>query len=183
VIWKGRTVVAIASGPSLSIEDCELVRNSGLTTVVTNLTFRLCPWADVLYGFDAVWWKQYRQEVANFAGEKVSASRLSEKYGAQTVVIGYRNSGCAAAGLAMARGASRVVLLGYDAMFDGAKRHWHEDYPRTMDNAGAMGDWPRQFELLARSAKRRSVQIVNASRRTRLKCFPLMKLEEALCKS
>lgn len=178
--WQGRTVVAIASGPSLTIEDCELVRNSGHPTIVTNLTYRLCPWADVLFSFDAVWWKQYRKEVAKFAGEKVSSSRLAEKYGATSIILGYRNSGVAAAGLAMARGASRIVLLGYDAMFDGTKRHWHEDYPVTMANADSMGDWPRQFELLARAAKRRNVAIVNASRRTRLKCFPRLLLENAL---
>lgn len=177
--WEGRTVVCIASGPSLTPDDCDLVRQSGHTVIVTNTTFRLCPWADVLVGFDAGWWKQYRKEVADFRGEKLSASRLSEKYGASTIVLGYRNSGAYAIALAMSRGAAKVVLLAYDAMFKGTRRHWHPDHP-GLENCQTMGDWPRQFELVAKTARRRGVEIVNASRRTRLACFQKMKLEEAL---
>ena len=181
MIWEGRTVVCIGSGPSLLAEDCALVRDSGLTTIVTNTTFRLCPWAHVLFGFDAKWWKHYRDEVATFRGEKISSSRLAEKYGARTIVLGFRNSGACAITLAMSRGAARVVLLGYDAMFDETRRHWHDDHPAGMENAGMMADWPRQFELVAKTARRRGVEIINASRRTRLTCFPVMPLEDALC--
>lgn len=180
MIWQGQTVVCIASGPSLTPEDCALVRDSGLTTIVTNTTFRACPWAHVLYGFDANWWKHYRHEVATFAGEKLSASSLADKYGAHRVVLGYRNSGACAIALAMSRGAARVVLLAYDAMFAGTRRHWHADHPAGMENAGTMADWPRQFGMVAKAARRKGVEIVNASRRTRLTCFPRMALEDAL---
>lgn len=177
--WAGRTVVCIASGPSLTPDDCERVRRAGHPVIVTNTTFRLCPWADVLVGFDSGWWKQYRKEVAGFRGEKLSASRLSEKYGARVLVLGYRNSGAYAIALAMSRGAARVVLLAYDAMFAGTRRHWHEDHP-GLENCQTMGDWPRQFDLVARAARRRGAEVINASRRTRLTCFPVMRLEDAL---
>lgn len=177
--WQGRTVVCIASGPSLTPEDCELVRKSGHLVVVTNTTFRLCPWADVLYGFDARWWKQYEEELKDFRGEKLSASGVSENYGAHKQAIGYRNSGVCAIALAMVRGASKVVMLGYDVGFWEGRKHWHEDYP-DLPNAHTIAEWPSQFAHLAKQARLRGVEIVNASRRTALGCFPLVPLEEAL---
>lgn len=181
MIWQGRTVVCIASGPSLTSQDCELARASGYPVIVTNTTFRRCPWADVLFGFDAKWWKQYQREVETFRGEKVSASRLATKYGAHAaVVLGYRNSGACAAALAMSRGAARIVLLAYDAMFLNGRRHWHDDHPAPLENASTIGDWARQFAMLAKAARRRGVEVLNASRRTRLTCFPIVRLEDAL---
>lgn len=179
-VWEGRTVVCIASGPSLTAEDCERVRASGHPVVVTNTTFRMCPWADALFGFDSKWWKLYHEEVATFRGEKLSASQLATKYGARVTVLGYRNSGVCAAALAMTRGAARIVLLAYDLMFWDGRRHWHGDHPAPLENAGTIADWTRQFEALAKAARRRGVEILNASRRTRLTCFPIVRLEEAL---
>ena len=66
--WRGRTVVCIASGPSLTAEDCELVRESGCPVIVTNTTFRLCPWADMLYAFDRPWWNHYKLIGCYFTG-------------------------------------------------------------------------------------------------------------------
>lgn len=178
--WQGRTVFCIASGPSLTSLDCELVRFCGQPTVVTNTTFRLCPWADVLFGFDAMWWKHYQEEVKTFQGEKLCSSPLAEKYGATRCVPGFRNSGAAAIALAMGRGASKVVLLGYDSSFKGTRRHWHEDHPKGLGNAEMMGDWARQFSMVATAAERRGVEILNASRRTVLSCFPRVSLEDVL---
>lgn len=170
----------MASGPSLTQEDCELVRESGHPVIVTNTTVRMCPWADVLFAFDSKWWKQYREEVASFKGEKLSASMLAENYGAKWVSLGYRNSGACAIALAMSRGASRIVLLGYDATFWNGRSHWHEDHPYPLENAHTINEWAAQFEKLARVASKRGVAIVNASRRTQLVCFPLVSLEDAL---
>src|SRR5262245_15095240 len=61
--WAGKTVVCIASGPSLIAEDCAKVKASGHPTIVTNTTFRMCPWAHVLFGFDSKWWLEYIAEV------------------------------------------------------------------------------------------------------------------------
>jgi hypothetical protein len=64
-------VVCIASGPSLTAEDVERVRAAGHPVIVTNTTFRLAPWADVLFGMDSKWWKEYHKEVDSvFTGRK-----------------------------------------------------------------------------------------------------------------
>jgi len=184
--WDGRTVVCIASGPSLTAEDCAAVRAAGHLVVVTNTTFQLCPWADALFGFDLKWWKHYHAEVAAaFAGRRFTASRVAGNYGAEVLAgalwfRGYRNSGACAVSLAMGAGAARVVMLGYDVGFFKNRRHWHGDHPNGMENATSVVDWDRQFQILAKDAARRGVPVINASRRTRLTCFPTGDLETVL---
>lgn len=177
------TVVCIASGPSLTAEDCEFVRQSGYSTIVTNTTFRTCPWAGALFGFDIAWWLKYLDEVRSvFRGRLICGSRLAPKYGLEAVALdAYRNSGACAAAIALREGAARVVLLGFDAgLGPNGETHHHGDHPVALRNADSMGEWPRQFALLAKDAKRRGAEIVNASRRTALTCFPRVSLDDAL---
>jgi hypothetical protein len=139
----------------------------------------------MLFGFDAKWWKHYRKEVDGFHGRKVSASPQAEKYGAENPYplpwfSIYRNSGCCAVSIAIAAGASKVVLLGYDCGFIGRRRHWHDDHPKGMGNADMLLDWKRLFGLLAKQARRAGVKVVNASRHTTLECFERAELELAL---
>ncbi len=185
--WDGRTVVCIASGPSLTAEDCELVRSSGHPVVVTNTTFRLCPWADALYAHDARWWKRYHEEVKQgFRGRRFGSSMLCENYSANPSVglLWFRqfsNSGVCAISLALGGEAARVVLLGYDASLGpNGETHHHGDHPPELSNAESMGKWARQFELVAKDARARDVEVVNVSRRSALTSFPRATLEDVL---
>jgi len=180
-------VVCIASGPSLTPEDCELVRASGLPTFVTNTTFRICPWAHVLFGFDRKWWEHYLPEVRqSFRGRLVGYSPGLQSFGVQSLssekawYTHFHNSGASAASLAIAAGAARVILLGYDCQKTGGQVHWHADHPAPMGNARSIGNWPTQFKGLARYAAARGVPIVNASRATALTMFPRVDLAAAL---
>jgi hypothetical protein len=177
------TVVCIASGPSLTHEDCELVRQSGYSTIVTNTTFRMCPWAHALFGFDIAWWRLYLDEVRSvFRGRLICGSRLAPKYGLEGVALGpFRNSGACAAAIALREGARRVVLLGFDAgLGPNGETHHHGDHPAELRNVDSIGEWPHQFAALAKDARRRGAVIVNASRRTALTCFPRVSLADAL---
>lgn len=187
--WAGRTCVAIASGPSLTAEDCELVRAAGHPVIVTNTTFRLCPWADAMFAFDTKWWKAYGEELAEvFAGRKFGGTQISANYGAESMwgvdwFRGYRNSGCCAISLAIGAGASRIIMLGYDAKRSRkGKSHWHGDHPAGLENVGTVADWPRLFGVLAKHARRAEVEVLNASRETALTCFRRAELEIALAK-
>lgn len=183
--WSGQTVACIASGPSLTAEDCERIRAAGLRAVVTNTTFRLCPWADILFGFDTRWWRVYGAEVAaSFGGRKIAALPTALRYGAEspTWFSVYRNSGASAVSIALAAGAARVVMLGYDASNDPdtGKRHHHEDHPAGLANADSIPMWGYQFDRLAKHAQRLGASVLNASRRTSLQCFPRVDLETVL---
>lgn len=83
-----------------------------------------------------------------------------------------QNSGYQAIGLAHLWGASRILLLGYDFGFSGAKRHWHGDHPNSMGNCGGnFASWAQTMAYLATDLKAVGVEVVNCSRATSLKCF------------
>lgn len=92
-----------------------------------------------------------------------------------------QNSGAGGIAAAVALGARRVILLGYDCKYaaDG-RRHWHGDHPKGSGagNAGSIGRWPAQFQELVSHLQ--GAKVINASRDTALTMFPRMPLEEAL---
>lgn len=188
--WPGATVVCIASGPSLTAEDCDLVRDAGLPTIVTNTTFRMCPWADVLFAFDRKWWAHYLPEVKEtFRGARIGWAPGLQTYGIPSLhdekawFRHFHNSGASAVSLAMAAGATRVILLGYDCQKTGGRTHWHPDHPAPMGNARSIGNWPQQFKNLARHATAERVLIENASRATALTFWPRVDLADALARA
>jgi len=184
--WSGRTVVCIASGPSLTAEDVETVRESKHPVIVTNTTFRLTPWADVVFGMDMAWWKMYGKEVAEVcAGRRMSTSHAARAYGAESLwqtpwFPQAMNSGAASVGLAMASGAAKIVLLGFDCQKTGGKTHHHGDHPKGLGNGASLKKWPKHFETLAKDAQKRDCIIVNATRETALRCFERVPLQLAL---
>lgn len=184
--WSGRTVVCIASGPSLTAEDCEAVRASGHPVIVTNTTFRLCPWADVLFAFDGKWWKEYHEEVkATFKGRMLSAAQIAPNFGAESTFgapwfTAVGNSGVSAISLAISGKAKKIVLLGFDCQKTGGRVHWHGDHPGSLSNAKTIMMWPKQFDIIAGRAKAAGIPVVNSTRQTVLKCFPRVDLAEAL---
>lgn len=180
--WRGQTVAVIASGPSLTKEDCELIESAGLTTVAVNSSWKLARFADVLYAGDFAWWKAYGHEV-DIPAERWSCARqavhhfrtkLHSTYG------GEFNSGQRAIQFAVERGAARVILLG----FDGSLRHgvhWHGSHEKTGNpDEVKVKKWSRQFSMVAAQAKRAGREVINCSRYTELTCFPVESLEIAL---
>lgn len=151
----------IASGPSLTTEDCELVRDRhDGPTIVVNTTFRRAPWADILVAQDDIWWKVYGAEVNfGFPGERVRLVR--QKFGR----LG--NSGHAAIELACQRGASEVVLLGYDY---GNGTHWHGEHDTDPDLPGRQLSNPGEGEFKAWHRRLREAKfpatLINCSRET-----------------
>lgn len=186
--WTGRTVACLASGPSLNVVDCNVVRMKSLPTIVTNTTFKMAPWADVLFGFDGSWWREYRHQVDEiFPGERVTCSSSARSMGAAESLLyapwfaNFSNSGASAISLAVACGASRIILLGYDCQMTGGQTHWHGDHPSSLSNAKSMKHWPRSFRNVGRYAKEHRCEVINCSRETALECFPCQPLESVLC--
>ena len=183
--WTGKTVVCIASGPSLTQADCDIVHLSGHPVIVVNTSFRLAPWADVLFAFDHKWWRAYHHEVKQvFTGKRYSYARQVQGLGVQSLWSApwfgnFGNSGACAIRFAMACGAKKIILLGYDCSTQ-EKSHWHGDHPGDMSNCKSIARWPTQFRTVAKFAREQNVQIINASRRTVLKCFEKVRLEDVI---
>lgn len=186
--WRGRTVVCIASGPSLTAADCEAARAAGHPAIVTNTSFRIAPWANILFGHDSRWWKAHLDEVraSGFAGRLLTASPLGGNLGIETThhcgwLRSYPNSGAASIGIAIAAGAARIVLLGFDCGFaPNGQRHWHPDHPASMTNCYSINAWPKHFDNVAKDARKAGIEVLNASRETKLRSFARVALEEAL---
>ena len=179
--------VCLASGPSLTQEDVDLVRKWRDATpdslvVVANTTFRIAPWADALFAMDARWWKTYYAEVREvFKGECFTVTQ-DQPDGVTRLkpFNSYRNSGAGCISLAADRGAEQIVMLGYDCMKDGDQTHWHGSHPAGMSDARTVSLWPVLFDRLASDMKRKGVGVVNASRRTALRCFERVDLRDSL---
>lgn len=187
--WEGMDVVCIASGPSLTAADVNLVREwrkarNDRRVIVTNNTYQLAPWADVLYGHDQLWWsKYYALAKRHFSGMCLTRLPRHPIHRSLTSIDFHfgGNSGCGAMGLAQHFGAKRIILLGYDCKTDkDGRRHWHGDHIKGLGNAMSLPKFPAQFRDMARFLQRFELEIVNATRDTVLECWPLQGLEAAL---
>jgi hypothetical protein len=200
--WSGATVVIMASGPSLTVDDCERVRrwradDDDRRAIAINTTFRVAPWADVVYACDARWWDVYAAEVGATcpdADRWTAELPARERHGVSHIPNFrcpglYRrpgainqgvNSGYQAIGLAYQFGAARIILLGYDMQQTGGKSHHHGDHPKGLVQALPYALWLQAFPALAKDLAAVGVSVVNATRTTALKAFPLVDLAKAL---
>ncbi len=180
--------VCIASGPSLTAEDVELVRHwreasPDRFVIVANTTFRLVPWADAMFAMDDKWWKVNRAEVREtFKGQAYchigeSAKGYAVRFENRKRMCLHGNSGAAILSYCATGSFERIIMLGYDCSVSKGS-HWHGDHPKPLGNCGSLHRWPKQFENVR--AYYPKANIVNASRRTVLKCFSLVSLEDAL---
>jgi hypothetical protein len=183
--WAGETVVCIASGPSLTQADCDLVRDSGHRTIAVNTSFRRAMWAHALYAGDRAWWKEYSKELVGFEGDLYAYNSLARDYGnvhALSLCAWFAypgNSGAGAISLAIAANADKIILIGYDCS-TAKGYHWHGAHGSGMSNCISIKRWPAQFKSVSDDAKSKGISIINASRDTALTCFDRADLEDVL---
>lgn len=121
-IWRGETVAVLASGPSMSQSVADALRKH--RTIVVNHTHRLAPWADMLVALDInlpLW-----ESARDFAGIKIcgaESDKINAMYAGQwhervkmgpSHTVQIVNSGLAAIRIAVAMGASKIILAGFD---------------------------------------------------------------------
>jgi hypothetical protein len=172
-----RAFVCVGSGPSLTREDCEKVRDSGIPSIVVNTTYQMFPEADILYAMDSVWWRTYIDDVREkFKGRLICPFKNS--YGVERWRFHFgKNSGFGAINLSVKLGAETVILLGYDCDAINGKRHWHGNHPGNLSNAGRLKQWAGDFQKI----RTQYINVINCSRHTKLEHFRRMNLEDALC--
>lgn len=177
-----QTFICIASGPSLTKEDCAQASRSGLPIIAVNSSWLAVPDCQHIFAADYDWWNHYHDMVSASAQLWTQSLRARDRFNVQIFRpsdSGPFNSGQRAIQLAAHLGADRVILLGYDCtLANGA--HWHGRHPATMNNPvpREVGRWHDDFSSLVGLLP--SVEIINASRHTALTCFPRSTLEAAL---
>jgi hypothetical protein len=186
-----KTIVCVASGPSLTPEDVNYCRGKA-EVIVVNDNWRLAPWADYLYATDYQWWKHYLPEVREkFSGKLLTVDEAAhDRLGVpwvrgkdepglskrRDILHTGDNSGYAAINFAYHLGAERIVLLGYDMQ----GTHWFGDHPPEFCTLNDFPDYLSNFPKLAEDLLCEGVRVINATRSTALECFPRMTIEEAL---
>lgn len=161
-----------------------------LPCIAINTTYKLVPWAEVLYAHDARWWNN-TPDAKNHPGLKVGGSGCPPYVRTlrNTGTLGYDptpgcirtggNSGYQAIHFAMHAGARRILLLGYDMRGE----HWHGRHAGMPNpESGLLKRWAQRFATLTEPAKELGVEIINCTPGSAVTCFPIMLVEDALAR-
>lgn len=174
-------LVCIASGPSLTAEDCAMVEQSGIPTMAVNMSWKMARFAKYIYAGDRSWWDRNGKDI-DIPAERwtCSFSAASHHKIKHHNVKGAYNSGMRAIQWGIDHGYKTILLLGYDCSLRNGV-HWHGLYTANRNpTPNGCRKWKRQFEQVAAQAKHRGVRVINCSRDTALECFERMKLEDAI---
>lgn len=197
--WRGATVAIVASGESAKAEKLHLLNKPCIHVVAIKKSFELVPFAEVVYGCDAPWWRSV-QYLPKFCGLKLAYADVvcNEETGIRKVNIEDKlcdkllfertgfigsggNSGFQALNLAAQFGAEEILLVGFDMQGD----HWYGR--NNWDQASNPGSWNfprwvRAFDNAAPQLRERGIEVFNASSVSRIGCFPKMSVQAALKK-
>jgi hypothetical protein len=188
--FEGGAVAILASGPSMSQAVADAVQRAGVPAIAINTTFRLAPFAWMLYGADQTWWDhQQHRDARAFAGLKVSCEAVKGVLQVQnTGPSGFDphpwcvrtggNSGYQALHIAVHTGARRVVLCGMD--MNGC--HWHGPHPRELKvtQLSTYEAWRDRMKALAPTLAKMGVDVANCTPGSALTCFRMADLEAEL---
>lgn len=205
---EGETAVCIASGPSLSDDDVQYVRDikaAGKCRIfVCNNNYLKVPEADVLFFCDKSFWLWHvlKPEFQAFKGPKITLSNeigqpdiLVMKTGMQDGISFHPdmlrtggNSGYMQVNLAFLYGCKRVILLGYEMApkiikkDDGTeeiKTHWFGDHPQKTPPS-FFGSVAPHFETMVPDLHAHNLEVINCSVPSAIECFPKKPLREIL---
>ena len=198
---KGKTVAILASGPSMTRAQCDLVRGTDWTAVAINETWRLAPWAAVLYGCDWAWWAAKAPTVEEFDGMRVvgtvanvkNMKVLPPEMKWQESLLNYipviagqsqplwegralgagSNSAFQVANWVARCGATRIFLLGVDC--HSPNNHWHGGHTHPMaqnQKPTLMATWLAAWKNAAPQFIERDIEVINCSPGSALKVYP-----------
>jgi hypothetical protein len=196
-VFKGRTVVCVASGPSLTAQQVEAVRVAGLPTLVCNDSYRIAPFAEVCYFADTKWfgWQSDKPEWKAFAGQKCTIQSSSPQVkdaevhvlknagheglsADPTAIVTGSHSGYQLVNLTTLTQPARIILLGYDCGRVNGKKHWFGDHP---DGTEPPYDGiKKHYNRMEQDAKRLGIEILNATPGSAIEAFPRVELASVL---
>lgn len=202
VDWMVRPAVVIASGPSLTAADCDLVRQAreaDLVRVVScsNAWKHTASWADQFFAADRRYWMHYlapmlkagvpRERMVTCCNQTEKAAQIKRVRAANRPSIGtYElhtggNSGFMSMNLAFLYGARRIILLGLDCQEGpGGAKHFDGAHPKPLVQAMPFKEWIHRFALAAPDLKKHGCEVINCTRSTAITCFPKADLAATL---
>lgn len=192
--WRGQTAVVLASGPSLTTSQVDVVRAAGARAITTNTTWKLAPWADVHYACDLLWHKInlpamppenrrkcWTQDRASAERWQLNWIRQAARPGLGTKDLHVNgNSAFGAINLAYLFGARRILLLGCDMREVGGKKHWHPDHPKPCVQNMPFKEWLFKSVALARDLKAAGCEVINCTPGSAITVWPMSTIEKEL---
>lgn len=167
--------------------------------IAVNESWKLCPWADVLYACDGFWWTRQRG-VPEFQGLKLcqDASAVAQYRDLHKIdipegnskkifvekpgVIGSGgNSGFQTLNIAVQFGAMRILLVGFD-MHQANGIHWHGPHAKGLNNPQDSNfiRWRENFLSVAKQIRDLGVEVINCNPDSALTAFPKMMVDEVM---
>lgn len=196
--WSGETAAIIASGPSAKSAGVHLLKGR-MRVIAIKKNIELAPFADVVYGCDAPWWRSVRG-LPDFKGLKLAFDQaVCKEFGLQRVEIpnftsnelllgevgkvgAAGNSGFQALNLAVQFGVKRILLVGFEASIRSGD-HW---YGRNNWNGANNPDeniverWRKALDGSAAVLSRLGVEVINTAPFSQVRSFKKMTIEQAL---
>jgi hypothetical protein len=192
--WRGQTAFILGGGPSLTQEVVD--RLKGRRVIATNEAGKLAPFADILLFSDHKWYRPNKEFVAQWPQAVVTCSvpaaqdmphkvhlvSVENTRGFPPSGSGFirngRSSGHKAISLAVAMGARRAVLLGFDMRVVDGRSHFHGEYKRAPELY--RDAFIPTFKGWCRDARRSGCEVLNATPGSALTEFPFTTLDEVL---
>ena len=205
VLWPGSVAFVIGGGWSLSGSLDELKSLLQDKHVIgCNDAYLLGDWIDVCFFGDQEWYRkenadgiQHRYALANWSGLKVTrclnwinepqllALHTTNVWQDRPKFIGwFGNTGACAVNLAGKFGAKKIVLVGFDMTQNprnGKKgsNNWHPN--KVVTSERTYENFREAFTNDVKpAAEKRGIEIINATPGSRLDCFPIVTLKEAV---
>lgn len=177
--WAGHMAVVVASGPSARTAPVELLRNKA-KFIAINDSWKLVPWADILFACDETWWKVNRG-CTEFKGRRVTASpNCMKRYGIDLFCSTGMNSGLRGVYLAQRLGANPICMVGFD-MHPKNGIHWHPERKHLREpGPHQMQLWRKETEWAAQQFKAKGVHVINCTPGSALTKYPYIPLERVL---
>ena len=202
--WKDKTCFLLGGGPSLKDFDFDIIGNE--LTIGVNKSFTKFPttitycmdvrFYDMVTNAHDVKWKELHQKWLAYKGIKLFLKRsVKSKFDSSVYVVsnldkkalsldlskgiwGGNNSGFGALSLAIALGATRIGLLGYDLKVQktqkGIETHFHGGYGlgREKSFQSKLDKFKMCFEEFSPTIAQQKIIVVNLNPDSALECFP-----------
>jgi hypothetical protein len=193
-------VVSVVAG-GYSVREIDLAKIPGYIIAVNDAALYL-PRCDAIVSMDRLWTEnRMKWLLANMDGKTVHLREktVPQELIAQPNVTLYKcnntivhfgptpshmngtNSGYIALNLAYILWPHELNLFGFD-MCRGPNNeaHWYPDYPwnTKASSSGKLGEWSRQFDVIAEQFTRKKIAVKNVSSRSRIKQFSIVRPSE-----
>lgn len=200
-----KSIIVIASGPSLTQNQVDTAKASGLPIMVINDNYKLVPEAEFLFAADLQWWyhnyyivpetiscytlDRHIEHLERRIGgcsdrlKGVSFTHDREELDLDDEIIHHgSNSGYMGLQLAVILGYTKLIMIGFDHQHTNGMRHWFGDHDSKIFkvNADHVDKWVDSIDGLVYYMTHKGIDIVNCSNETAIRTIRRSTLEDEL---